>query len=238
MRGPAGGAAPAHGRRREPQGDHQQPGAVLRAEAKEGHKDPRAAGGARGAAEVVRGTGAGDRGQRLAGLAHEIFLKLLKAKREVPSAAERQKTLVGQGGKCALGLTAGTCELDHVVPVSLESRVAPGVMEYARSPKLPSLVFKAQACQRDALYVGVDVVRCRRNGLANAPFPLPILCPADGVEPLERRDAGVPASNCAATRPSRAFAFLVSTSSGVQPVTVKAGRPARLVRLAEEGLPW
>ena len=33
------------------------------------------------------------RGQRLAGLAHEIFLKLLKAKREVPGAAERQKTL-------------------------------------------------------------------------------------------------------------------------------------------------
>ena len=163
------------------------------------------------------------RGQRLAGLAHEIFLKLLKAKREVPSAAERQKTLAGQGGKCALcgcGLTAGTCELDHVVPVrqafagsvqtlqalcgdchsektlresaqptSLESRVAPGVMEYARSPKLPPLVFEAQACaascKRDALYVGVDVVRCRRNGLANAPFPLPILCPADGVEPVD-----------------------------------------------------
>ena len=74
--------------------------------------------------------------------------------------------MAGQGGKCALcgcGLTAGTCELDHVVPVrqafagsvqtlqalcgdchsektlresaqptSLESRVAPGVMEYAR----------------------------------------------------------------------------------------------------------
>ena len=104
------------------------------------------------------------------------------------------------------GLTAGTCELDHVVPVrqafagsvqtlqalcgdchsektlresaqptSLESRVAPGVMEYARSPKLPPLVFEAQTCNRDALYVGVDVVRCRRNGQANAPFPLPIL---------------------------------------------------------------
>ena len=56
----------------------------------------------------------------LAGLAHEIFLKLLKAKREVPGAAERQKTLAAQDGKCALcgcGLTAGTCELDHVVPV-------------------------------------------------------------------------------------------------------------------------
>ena len=30
VRGPAGGAAPAHGRRREPQGGHEQPGAVLR----------------------------------------------------------------------------------------------------------------------------------------------------------------------------------------------------------------
>ena len=55
VRGPAGGAAPAHGRRREPQGGHQQPGAVLRAEAEAGHQDPRAAGGGRGAAEVVRG---------------------------------------------------------------------------------------------------------------------------------------------------------------------------------------
>ena len=55
------------------------------------------------------------RGQRLAGLARKIFLKLLKAKREVPGAAERQKTLAAQDGKCALcgcGLT-GTCELDR-----------------------------------------------------------------------------------------------------------------------------
>ena len=59
-------------------------------------------------------------------------------------------------------------------------------MEYARSPKLPPLVFEAQACakDRDSAYVGVDVVRCRRNGL-NAPFPLPVLCPADGVEPVD-----------------------------------------------------
>ena len=63
--------------------------------------------------------------------------------------------------------------------------MAPGVMEYARSPKLPPLVFEAQTCAKDAPYVGVDVVRCRRNGLANAPFPLPILCPADGVEPVD-----------------------------------------------------
>ena len=64
-------------------------------------------------------------------------------------------------------------------PTSLE----PGVMEYARSPKLPPLVFEAQACYKDALCVGVDVVRCRRNGLANAPFPLP--SPADGVKPVD-----------------------------------------------------
>ena len=58
-------------------------------------------------------------------------------------------------------------------------------MEYVRSPKLPPLVFEAQTCAKDSTYVGVDVVRCRRNGLANAPFPLPILCPADGVEPVD-----------------------------------------------------
>ena len=71
-------------------------------------------------------------------------------------------------------------------PTSVESRVCPGVMEaYVRSPKLPPLVFEAQGSHREKPYVGVDVVRCRRNGLANAPFPLPILCPADGVEPVE-----------------------------------------------------
>ena len=139
----------------------------------------------------MRGAGQEYRGQRLAGLAHEIFLKLLKAKREVPGAAERQKTLAAQDGKralCGCGLTAGTCELDHVMPVrqafagsvqtlqalcgdchsektlresaqptSLESRVAPRVMEYAQSPKLPLLVFEAQACNRDALYACMSV---------------------------------------------------------------------------------
>ena len=49
----------------------------------------------------------------------------------------------------------------------------------------PRLVFEAQTCAKDSTHVGVDVVRCRRNGLANAPFPLPILCPADGVEPVD-----------------------------------------------------
>ena len=159
-------------------------------------------------------------GRWLAGLTHEVFLKLLKAKREVPTAAQRQEVLAVQQGLCALcgcTVTQSACELDHVVPVrqlfadsvqrlqalcvdchsektlresaqptSLESRVCPGVMEaYVRSPKLPPLVFEAQGSHREKPYVGVDVVRCRRNGLANAPFPLPILCPADGVEHVE-----------------------------------------------------
>ena len=148
-------------------------------------------------------------------MAHEIFLKLLKAKREVPGAAERQKTLAAQDGKCALcgcGLT-GACELDHVVPVrqafagsvqTLQAlcgdchsektlRDSPRVWRAAWPPAswstsgAPScpLWFEAQTCAKDSTYVGVDVVRCRRNGLANAPFPLPILCPADGVEPVD-----------------------------------------------------
>ena len=67
----------------------------------------------------------------------------------------------------ALQALCGDCHSEKTLresaqPTSLESRVAPGVMEYARSPKLPPL-----------------------NGLANAPFPLPILCPADGVEPVD-----------------------------------------------------
>ena len=134
----------------------------------------------------------------------------------MPGAAERQKTLAAQDGKCALcgcGLT-GACELDHVAPVrqafagsvqtlqalcsdcrskktlresaqptSLESRVAPGVMEYVRSPKLPPLVFEAQTCAKDSTYVGVDVVRCRRNGLANAPFPCPFCARRTALSP-------------------------------------------------------
>ena len=150
------------------------------------------------------------RGQRLAGLAHEIFLKLLKAKREVPGAAERQKTLAAQDGKralCGCGLT-GACELDHVVPVrqafagsvqtlqalcgdchsektlresaqptSLESRVAPGVMEYVWSPKLPPLVFEAQTCAKDSTYVGGrGALQAQRAGQR----PLPPAHPVPG----------------------------------------------------------
>ena len=78
VRGPAGGAAPAHGCRREPQDGHQQPGAVLRTEAEAGH-------------EVVRGAQPGVQGPAPGRLGARDFLEAA-AKREVPGAAERQKT--------------------------------------------------------------------------------------------------------------------------------------------------
>ena len=204
--------------------------AVLRAEAEVGHQDPRAAGGARGAAEVARGAQPGEQGPAPGRLGARDFFEAVEgeagsARRggeaEDPGRAGRQARAV------RLRADASACKLDHVVPVrqafagsvqilqalcghsektlresaqptSLGSRVAPGVMEYARSPKLPPLVFEAQTCAKDSTYVGVDVVRCRRNGLANAPFPLPILCPADGVEP--RRAAGCRTWGPAGTR--------------------------------------
>ena len=58
------------------------------------------------------------RGQRLA--RRGLSPKLLKAKREVPRAAQRQEVLAVQQGLCALcgcTVTQSACELDHVVPV-------------------------------------------------------------------------------------------------------------------------
>ena len=153
------------------------------------------------------------RGQRLAGLAHEVFLKLLKAKREVPTAAQRQEVLAVQQGLCALcgcTVTQSACELDHIVPCGSSSQTAcSGCRRSAltatarrrsgnpRSPRVwraasarglwrPTCAVRSGPGEppREAL-PGVDVVRSRRNLLANAPFPLPILCPADGVEPVE-----------------------------------------------------
>ena len=105
--------------------------------------------------------------------------------------------------RCAADCHSEKTLRESAQPTSLESRVA-RVMEYVRSPKLPPLVFEAQTCAKDSTYVGVDVVRCRRNGLANAPFPLPILCPADGVEPVDGVLPGPRPLRAAATRGSSA----------------------------------
>ena len=152
------------------------------------------------------------RGQRLAGATNEVFLHVLRAQREVPQ--QREQILASQGGACKLcgaPIALGTCEFDHVVPVStafcgqiqefqalcdechrlktslenshataLESRFSPAACEtYVNSPRLPPLVCGLQKWNEDR---GVDVVRCRKNGLANARFPLPVFCPLDSVQ--------------------------------------------------------
>ena len=58
------------------------------------------------------------RGQRLAGAASEVYLHLLKARRDPPGS--RQAVLAEQDHQCKLcaaPITAATCELDHIVPV-------------------------------------------------------------------------------------------------------------------------
>ena len=58
------------------------------------------------------------RGQRLAGAASEVFLYLVKARRDPPGS--RQAVLAEQDHQCKLcaaPITAATCELDHIVPV-------------------------------------------------------------------------------------------------------------------------
>ena len=155
------------------------------------------------------------RGQRLAGATNEVFLHLLRAQREVPQ--QREQILASQGGACKLcgaPIALGTCEFDHVVPVStafrgqiqesqalchechrlktslenshataLESRFSRAACEtYVNSPRLPPLVCGLQKWNEDRVCWGVDVVRCRKNGLANARFPLPVFCPLDSVQ--------------------------------------------------------
>ena len=144
------------------------------------------------------------RGQRLAGATNDVFLHLLRAQREVPQ--QREQILASQGGACKLcgaPIALGTCEFDHVVPVStafrgqiqefqalchechepgefardraLESRFSRAACEtYVNSPRLPPLVCGLQKWNEDRVCWGVDVVRCRKNGLANARFPLPV----------------------------------------------------------------
>ena len=72
----------------------------------------------------------------------------------------------GKHVKCKMDLER--CLFCDPAPVQASSR------ELVARERHAQVDNEAQACHKDALYVGVDVVRCRRNGLANAPFPLPI----------------------------------------------------------------
>ncbi|CAE7497464.1 unnamed protein product, partial [Symbiodinium microadriaticum] len=52
---------------------------------------------------------------------------------------------------------------------------------YVQSPRPPALVCKLAKCDPDRICHGVDVVRCRKNALANATFPLPVFSPLDST---------------------------------------------------------
>ena len=68
---------------------------------------------------------------------------------------------------------------------TLESRFCRYVYQnYATSPRLPPLVFQMQKWDLDRPCQGIDVCRCRKNGLANA-RRCPSFCPLDCIVPAE-----------------------------------------------------
>ena len=67
---------------------------------------------------------------------------------------------------------------------TLESRFCRYVYQnYAASPRLPPLVCQLQKWDAERPCKGIDVCRCRKNGLANARFPIPVFCPLDCIVP-------------------------------------------------------
>ena len=133
------------------------------------------------------------RGQRLAGAAVEAFQHLLEAKRQcklcsapiepVPvHQALEEPELPGAAGPAVPGVPPDQdcCESSRAT----SCRVCRSVHEaYVQSPRPPALVCKLAKCDPDRICHGVDVVRCRKNALANATFPLPVFSPLDSVEP-------------------------------------------------------
>ena len=124
-----------------------------------------------GARRSTRSTGAGS---------HEIFLKLLKAKREVPGAAERQKP--AQNGKRAVRLRADghlRAGPRGAGKTGLCGQRADFVGAVRRLPQQEDAEGERAAHEFEELVV--------------APFSLPILCPADGAW----RPASAAAPGCA-----------------------------------------
>ena len=73
--------------------------------------------------------------------------------------------------------------LENTQATTLQSRVSRRVYEaYAQSPRLPPLICALQKWNAERVCHGVDVARCRKNGLANARFPLPVFCPLDSLQ--------------------------------------------------------
>ena len=85
----------------------------------------------------------------------------------------------------------------------LESRVCRSVHEaYVQSPRPPALVCKLAKCDPDRICHGVDVVRCRKNALANATFPRPSSAPWTPWSPPGRAPGGPHLRGAAPGRPA------------------------------------
>ena len=70
---------------------------------------------------------------------------------------------------------------------TLESRFCRYVYQnYAASPRLPPLVCQLQKWDAERPCEGIDVCRCRKNGLANARLPIPVFCPLDCIVPARK----------------------------------------------------
>ncbi|CAE7216787.1 unnamed protein product [Symbiodinium natans] len=134
------------------------------------------------------------RGQRLAGAATEAFQHLLKARR-LDARGSRDHILEEQNHLCKLcsaPIELGLCEFDHVVPVHRPWRARSKCCRpCAWSATAPSLRaepapaaagLQAGEARPRAGLLGRGRVRCRKNALANATFPLPVFSPLDSVE--------------------------------------------------------
>ncbi|CAE7558183.1 unnamed protein product [Symbiodinium natans] len=123
------------------------------------------------------------RGQRLAGAASEVFLP---GSREAVLAEQDHLCKLRGPHRQALCLEChrNKTALEFSHPTTLESRFSRRAYKaYVESPRLPPLVFHLNSHKPDRICHGVDVVRCRKNTLANAKFPVPVFCPKDNVEP-------------------------------------------------------
>ena len=96
-----------------------------------------------------------------------------------------QRGLASQGGACKLcgaPIALGSCEFDHVVPVSAEfcgqAGALPRVARAQNQPQRVRPTWPRRGCRRwcagcrsgarTGCVGGVDVVRCRKNGVGNA----------------------------------------------------------------------
>ena len=70
----------------------------------------------------------------------------------------------------------------------LESSFEKSVYEqYVKSPKQKAIVYEPHTHQERGEPLLLDIIRCRRNSLYEAPFDFPIFCPLDLIEKCDKK---------------------------------------------------